>query len=139
MKKILVTMITIVFLLGLTACENNETPGLGKTGEVTSSVQTVVGVLEAAGYELTEHDADAVSYFQENTIDDLGVSATVTDLYMGYLNGDSWVQVIGFNSSTEANDVAVAFGDLQNEGQLVYLDTNTVLLTFTQTTYDLFE
>jgi hypothetical protein len=138
MKKIVVLAVTFLFFLGLSAC-NNEKPGLNSGGEESFTTEDVVDVLETAGYELTEHDADAISYFQENTIDDLGVSATVTALYMGYLDGDNWVQVIGFNTSTQASEVASAFENEDDEGQLVYLDGNTVLLTYTQETYDLFE
>jgi hypothetical protein len=58
---------------------------------------------------------------------------------MGYLDGNNWVQVIGLNSSTEASDLANAFEEEQDEGQLVYLEGNTVVLTYTQATYDLFE
>lgn len=138
MKKLMVLLFTTIFIIGLTACTNNETPGTDG-GRETSTVQNIVTVLEGAGYELTQHEAEAVNYFQENTIDELGVSATVIHLYMGYQEGDNWVQVIGLNLTSEAIDVENAFNNAQDEGQFVYRDGNTVMLTYTQSTYDLFD
>jgi hypothetical protein len=139
MKKVMVFSITCLLFLFITGCTNNETPGLTRGDEERSTTLSIVAILEGEGYELTNHDAEAVTYFQENTVDDLGVTATVSSLYMGYLDGNNWVQVIGLNSSTEASDLANAFEEEQDEGQLVYLEGNTVVLTYTQATYDLFE
>lgn len=139
MKKLLVVLLTAVFLIGLTACSDDETQEDDTGNRETSTVQNIVTVLENAGYDLTQHEAEAVNYFQENTIDELGVDATVIHLYMGYQNGDNWVQVIGLNQTTEAIEVENAFNNQQDEGQLVYRDGNTVMLTYTQATYDLFD
>jgi hypothetical protein len=136
MKKLRFVMMFLVIILSLTACsESNETPGKG----AIDSVPTIVQILEDAGYELTMHDDDAISYFQENTVDDLNAEATVTDLYMGYLDGNNWVQIIGLESDLDARNLQEAFENEDDEGQFVYQSGNTVVLTYTEETYNLFE
>ena len=135
MKKLLSIMMLLVVITFITGCaENNEEPGKGAISRVSEIVQ----ILEDADYDLTMHDDDAISYFQENTVDDLGAEATVTDLYMGYLDGNNWVQVIGLESDLGARNLKAAF-ESEDEGQYVYQIGNTVVLTYTEETYNLFE
>lgn len=127
MKKLLSGIIFLTLVFGLSACGGNDT------------VADAVTVLEDAGYELTEHDADARTYFSDNTVADLGLDFDVTALYIGYLDGSNWVQVIGLNNTTDAEDLASAFSAEEGKGQLVYQDGNTVVLTYTEETIALFE
>ena len=136
MRKVISVLAMIFLIVGLTACtEPNETPGR----DVVDRVPGIIQILEDANYELTEHDEDAITYFQENTVDELGVEGTVTALYMGYLDGDNWVQVIGFDNSQGAYLLKTAFEEEQDEGQFVYLFDNAVVLTYTEETYNLFD
>lgn len=127
MKKLLSGIIFLTLIFGLSACGGSDT------------VVDAVTVLEDAGYELTEHDADARTYFSDNTVADLGLDFDVTALYIGYLDGNSWVQVIGLNNANDAEDLASAFSAEEGKGQLVYQDGNTVVLTYTEETIALFE
>jgi hypothetical protein len=127
MKKLLSGIIFLTLIFGLSACGGSDT------------VVDAVTILEDAGYELTEHDADARTYFSDNTVADLGLDFDVTALYIGYLDDNNWVQVIGLNNANDAEDLASAFTAEEGKGQLVYQDGNTVVLTYTQETIDLFE
>jgi hypothetical protein len=136
MKKLLTIVMMLLTIISLTGCaENKETPGLGAIDRAPELVTT----LENAGYELTMHDDDAINYFQENTVDDLVADTTVTALYIGYLDGNNWVQVIGFETSQDAYNLKAAYEAEEDEGQYVYVMGNALVLTYTEETYNLFE
>lgn len=136
MKRLILTMMMGLLVLGLSACDDIDT-NTDDDNNTDSQVTSVVQALEDAGYELTEHDADSRAYFSDNTIADLGLDLNVTGLYIGYLDGGAWAQVIEFETTSAAQLVAAAF-TAADEDQLVYRDGNTILLTYTQSTYDLF-
>ncbi len=135
MKRLLIGFTLLFAIFGLAACDDG---GRGLDGGQDTTAD-IVTILENAGYELTEHDADARTYFSENTLGDFGLDLTVTALYIGYQDGDNWVQVIGLDDAEDASSVYDAFTGEDDEGQLVYQDGNTVVLTYTQATRDLFE
>jgi hypothetical protein len=137
MKRLLWFALTLVLAIGLAACDNAGITDDDPDDQQDNEVASIVSILEDAGYELTEHDADARSYFSDNTIGDLGLDLDVTALYIGYLDGGAWVQVIEFESTTAAQLAAAAFSTV-DETQYVYRDGNALMLTFTETTYDLF-
>ena len=135
MKKLLVGFLAITFFMGLTACDGDDT---GLKGGETDTVGDVVTVLEDAGYVLTEHDSDARTYFSDNTVADLGLTLTVKDLYIGYLDSSNWVQVIGLDNSTDAANLKSAF-ETDDSTVLVYQSGNCIVVTYTQAVIDLFE
>jgi len=135
MKRLLIGFTLLFAIFGLAACDGG---GRGLDGGQDTTAE-IVAILEDAGYELTEHDADARTYFSENTLGDLGLDITATAFYIGYQDGDNWVQVIGLDDLEDASSVYDAFTGEDDEGQLVYQDGNTVVLTYTQATRDLFE
>jgi hypothetical protein len=131
MKKLGLGLFILIIAFTLAGC----TPG-GDPSE-DSTTATVVAVLIDAGYVMTEHDNDAKTYFQNNTVSDLGLDLVVTDLYIGYLDGGSWAQVVGFENSAAAESFKTALQE-SDAALLVYVDGNTVMQTYTQETFDLY-
>lgn len=136
MKKLLMLIAVMTFLFGLSACDEGEGDGKGYDSD---TIAAIIDTLEDAGYVLTEHDQTSREYFRDNTLSDMGLDVEVAALYIGYLDGGSWVQVIGLENIVDAGEVRDAFIAENTQGQFVFNDGNTVLLTFTQATYDLFQ
>ena len=133
MKRLITIFLAIGFLFTLTACD-----GKTENEEADSTVTSIVTLLETAGYELTEHDSESREYFSSHTLVDLGLDMTITDLFVGYLDQGSWVEIIGCRTEAAAQELKTAFVNDGDESRLVYQEGNTVVVTYTQTTFDLF-
>ncbi|MBU1019648.1 MAG: hypothetical protein KJ847_00420 [Firmicutes bacterium] len=132
MKKLLFAVLLISLILVLTACNKDKTDP-----KFEDQSTTVVAVLEEEGFVLTKHDQDSCQYFQDNTVANLGLDLNVIELYIGYLDSGSWVQIIAFDSENSATQFKEAYL-LDDSTILTYQDQNSVLLTYTQATIDLF-
>jgi len=132
MKKLLFAVLLISLILVLTACNKDKTDP-----KFEDQSTTVVAVLEEEGFILTQHDQDSCQYFQDNTVANLGLDLNVIELYIGYLDNESWVQIIAFDSENSATQFKEAYL-LDDSTILTYQDQNSVLLTYTQATIDLF-
>lgn len=111
------------------------------TGQATTAntdVDDIVAILNANSYSLTVHDTNSIQYFVTNTLENnYGIYVTVTDLIMGDVSGNDWVQVVGFDSETDAISYVNALSTLDG-GELYYRNGTAVLLTYSQTARNLF-
>jgi|GEM_PF-1874303 len=106
------------------------------TGE---SIDSVKDTLVSAGYSLEQRNADGMAYFEENIINEpYGLAVTVTDLYVGYLDGGSWIELVELSTESEAIAYSLALSDA-GEGHLIYQTGRVVFYTFSEDTYALFE
>jgi len=106
------------------------------TGE---SLDSVKDTLVNAGYSLEQRNADGMAYFQANIINEpYGLDVTVTDLYVGYLDGGSWIELVELSSESEAIAYSLALSNA-GEGHLIYQTGRVVFYTFSEETYALFE
>ncbi len=149
MKKLLLVL-TLFLVFSLSACGDDETadentksddPNVvddNDKGE-TNTLFTVKSILTNAGYELEQRDQESIDYFQENRVNSLyDLSVTITDLYVGYLNGGSWIELVEMSSESEAVAYETALNET-GEGYLLYRSGTTVLYTFSEDTYALFD
>ncbi|XFA98691.1 hypothetical protein ACAG96_07425 [Candidatus Izemoplasma sp. B36] len=118
-----------------TAAPTTEAP---TTAATNTDVDDIVAILNANSYTLTVHNASAIQYFTDNTlVANYGLSVTCTDLIMADVNGNDWVQVMGF--ATEADAIAYANHlDTLDGGEMYYRNGTAVLLTYSQAALDLF-
>jgi len=130
---------------GTTTDSSEEVTTAASSGELSttanneqSSVALVKSVLEGEGYTFTERDQDSIDYYTENMILNLyGVTATVNELYLGYVNStERWLELIGFSSSTEAQAYYDAVVEQDESGMLIFIENDTVVITFSQDTID---
>ncbi|MBN2877593.1 MAG: hypothetical protein JXL85_08080 [Bacilli bacterium] len=143
MKKMFVLGFAFLALFVLTACDSGgKTIDESTTTTAASStdyVQDIVAVLESNGYVLTTHDESSRTYFHDNTlVATYSIDCLVTDLIMGDVSGNDWVQLVGLETEQDAIDYAAAL-EANDNGELVYQNGNAVLLTYSQTALDLFE
>jgi hypothetical protein len=150
MKKMFL-FCTICLIFTLSACGGEEANDDSKLGDNTQDVdenddasngetlESVKTTLVSAGYSLSQRDADGMAYFQENIINTpYGLSVTVTDLYVGYVDGSRWMELVELSSESEANAYAEALANA-GEGHLIYQNGNVVMYTFSEETSALFE
>lgn len=151
MKKVLVLAFVFLLAMGLTSCDRGyleeDDPSVSTTTTTTISSQSlnsnadvdyIVAILNANSYLLTVHDASSIQYFTANTLENnYGIYVTVTDLIMGDVNANDWVQVVGFGSEADAISYANALSTLDG-GELYYRHGTAVLLTYSQNALNLF-
>ena len=109
------------------------------TAATNTDVDDILAILNANGYTtITIHNSDAIEYFTNNTlIANYGLSVTCTDLIMADINGNEWLQVMGF--ATEADAITYAnYIDTLDDGRLIYRNGTAVLYTYSQTALDFF-
>lgn len=147
-KMFLICLFCMVFTLS--ACgddvENNSDPDDptkevdNKDGSSTGeSIDSVKDTLVSAGYSLEQRNADGMAYFEENIINEpYGLAVTVTDLYVGYLDGGSWIELVELSTESEAIAYSLALSNA-GEGHLIYQTGRVVFYTFAEETYALFE
>ena len=106
--------------------------------DTNEDVDAIVAILNANGYSLTFHDASSIEYFTTNTlVNNYGIDVTVTDLIMGDVNANDWIQLVGFATEADAIAYANALDSLEG-GELYYRSGRAVLLTYSQDALDLF-
>lgn len=154
MKKLSVLLLMFLFVFGLYACDQGgylgEDPvSTTTTATTTTAVTTqapagntdvdeIVAILNNNSYSLTVHDASSIQYFTENTLENnYGINVTVTDLIMGDVNANDWIQIVGFASEADAISYASVLDTLDG-GELYYRNGTAVLLTYSQNALDLF-
>lgn len=149
MKKLLLVL-TFFLVFSLSACGKDETADENTKSDdpkvvddndedETNTLIAVKGILTDAGYELEQRDQESIDYFQENRVNNLyGLSVTITDLYVGYLNGGSWIELVEMSSESEAIAYETSLSET-GEGYLLYRSGTTVLYTFSEDTYALFD
>jgi len=140
MKRVF--MFLLVFTMGLVfiACEPRVIDSEQTTVQEQSDfVGDIVAILENNGYNLTEHDQSSKDYFRDNTLADYGIDSEVTDLYMGDINGNDWIQLVGLETEQDAIDYATAILAAATSGEMVYRSGNAVLLTYSEVAYALFD
>jgi hypothetical protein len=159
MKKLSVLLLMFLFVFGLYACDqggylgedpaSTTTTAATTTAATTTAVTTqapagntdvdeIVAILNNNSYNLTVHDASSIQYFTENTLENnYGINVTVTDLIMGDVNANDWIQIVGFASEADAISYASVLATLDN-GELYYRNGTAVLLTYSQNALDLF-
>lgn len=109
-----------------------------ETSAENTDVEDIVAILNANGYSLTVHDASSIEYFTQNTlVNNYGIDVTVTDLIMGDVNANDWIQLVGFETEADAIAYANALSSLDG-GELYYRNGTAVLLTYSQDALDLF-
>ena len=115
------------------------TTTVATTAATNTDVDDIVAILNANGYTLTVHDTSSIAYFTTNTLENnYGISVTVTDLIMGDVNANDWIQLVGFASEADAIAYENALSTLDG-GELYYRNGTAVLLTYSQNALDLFD
>lgn len=104
-----------------------------------TDVDDIVAILNTNNYTLTVHDTSSIQYFTDNTlVANYGIDVTVTDLIMGDVNTNGWIQLVGFETEADAIAYENALSTLDG-GELYYRNGTAVLLTYSQTALALFD
>lgn len=153
MKRFVSFIVVLLLVVTLVACDkgylgedtvstttaSGTTTTAATTAATNTDVDDIVSILNTNGYGLTVHDASSIDYFTTNTlVNNYGISVTVTDLIMGDVNGNDWIQLVGFALEADAIAYANALSTLDG-GELYYRNGTAVLLTYSQNALDLFD
>ena len=132
MKKLLLVIVITLFTFSLVGC------GGSNNQNEDSNLPNIKSTLEAEGYEFTQRDADAISYYNQNAVNDVySVDLDVTDLYIAYINGSTgWLEMIQFSSTAQATEFTQAIDNVDTSGMLYYQDGPVVVITYRQETID---
>lgn len=139
MKKLLAYLLMFMGLTLLTACggsdDNDDTEKSGST-----SLDSIITILETEGYELTPRDSDSIEYYTGRLLTDYNITVNLKNWQVGYINVDErWLELYEFDSLEDANAFYQALSDEEDAGRFLYQDGNIVVQTYSAETNALFD
>jgi len=131
MKKLLALLVVLFGLVALVGCTG---------GSTTNQAADVIDTLEEDGYVLETRDEDSREYYQANMVNTkYGLDVDVTELYVGYVNGNErWVEIVVLKNSTQATEFYDELMLEATSGRFVVKLESVVIITFSEATANLF-
>ncbi|MCV2231327.1 hypothetical protein [Paracholeplasma manati] len=132
MKKLLALLVVLFGLVALVGCAGG--------GTTTNQANDVIDTLEEDGYVLETRDEDSREYYQANMVNTkYGLDVDVTELYVGYVNGNErWVEIVVLKNSTQATEFYDELMLEATSGRFVVKLESVVIITFSEATANLF-
>lgn len=111
--------------------------------EATQSEDTnftqVISKMQTGGYSFTPRDEESIAYYNTNTlVAKYSLSVTLVQYYLGYVNQvERWAEVFQFSTAQEATQFYNALVAEGVQDRLHFRQQTVVVITYSQTTFNL--